>query len=104
MVVFNEEKQDEKLDALRREEEEKLAQVLSAKYKVNYIDLTTAGINSDALRVVNEVDARAHNVAVFDIIDKKIKIAVLAPENIQTKKLLALLTEKGYIPTIYMTS
>lgn len=104
MVVFNEEKQDEKLDALRREEEEKLAQVLSAKYKVNYIDLTTAGINSDALRVVNEVDARAHNVAVFDIVDKKIKIAVLAPENTQTKKLLAQLTEKGYIPTIYMTS
>jgi hypothetical protein len=48
MVVFDEEKQDKKVEQLRKEEEEHLAQVLSQKYKVQYADLTTVAINSDA--------------------------------------------------------
>jgi type IV pilus assembly protein PilB len=104
MVVFNEEKQQKKLDTLRREEEEKLAQILSAKYKINYIDLTTAGINSDALRILTEQEARDANIAIFDIVNKKIKIAVLAPENTKTNIVINQLKERGYIPTLYMAS
>lgn len=104
MVVFNEEKQQEQLDKLRRAEEENLAQTLSAKYKVQYIDLTSESVNSDALRVVTEEEGRKANLAVFDIVDKKIKVAVLAPENRATLQLLNDIKEKGYIPTLFMTS
>ncbi|MBX4198039.1 type II/IV secretion system protein [Candidatus Parcubacteria bacterium] len=104
MVVFNEEKQDEKVEALHKEEEENLARTLSKKYNVSYIDLTTAAINSDGLRSITEAEAREANLAVFDIVNKKLKVAVLAPNNEKTIKALTILKDKGYIPTVYMTS
>jgi len=104
MVVFDEEKQQKKLETLRKEEEEQLAQTLSVKYGINYIDLTTVGINSDALRVISEADARAAHMAVFDIVAKKIKVAVLSPKNEATLKVLGELEEKGFLPTLYMVS
>ncbi len=104
MVVFNEEKQDKQLDELRREEEEELARTLSHKYGTNYIDLTTVAINSDALRVVTEEKARDANLAVFDIIGKKLKVAVIAPEADKTIVILNDLKEKGYDTTLYMAS
>jgi hypothetical protein len=57
MAVFDEEKQIKKLNELRKDEEENLARVLSEKYGVNYIDLATVAVNSDALRVVPEAEA-----------------------------------------------
>jgi type IV pilus assembly protein PilB len=104
MVVFDEEKQDKRLEELHRQEEEELAQVLSAKFGVNYIDLTTSAINMEALRVVDEKTARAAKLAVFDIVAKKIKVAVLAPENPTTLKAIEDLRTKNFIPTVYMTS
>ncbi|MES2436426.1 MAG: ATPase, T2SS/T4P/T4SS family [Patescibacteria group bacterium] len=104
MVVFDEEKQDKKLEDLHRDEEEGLAKALSTRYGIHYIDLTTVAINSDALRVVKEEDARDATLAVFDIVGKKIKVAVLAPGNPKTEAILEDLKTKGYIPTLYMVS
>ncbi len=104
MVVFNEDAQDKKLGELRKSQEEDLAQAISAKLGISYIDLTTVAINSDALRVISEEEGRKTNTAVFDIVAKKIKMAVLAPESDATKELIASLEAKGYIPTIYVAS
>ncbi len=104
MAVFDDEKQKEKLMELRRREEEDLAQTMAGRYDIGYVDLTIAPINSDALRVVNQEEARAANLAVFDMIDRKIKIAVLSPSNPVTQTLIQSLEKKGYIPTVYMAS
>jgi type II secretory ATPase GspE/PulE/Tfp pilus assembly ATPase PilB-like protein len=104
MAVFDEEKQTKKLNELRKDEEENLARVLSEKYGVNYIDLATVAVNSDALRVVPEAEARETNVAVFDILGKKIKIAVLAPHSEKTIALINTLKDRGLIVTEYMAS
>lgn len=104
MVVFDEEKQNKRLDEIRKEEEEGLARTLSAKYDASYIDLTRVAINSDALRVVTEAEARDANLAVFDIIAKKIKVAVLAPKGEKTMKLIQSLKDKGYVVALYMVS
>jgi type IV pilus assembly protein PilB len=104
MVVFDEEKQDKRVQELHKQEEEELAQVLSAKFGVNYIDLTTAAVNLEALRVVDEKTAREGKLAVFDVVAKKIKVAVLAPENPETKKIIDGLRTRGFSPSIYMTS
>lgn len=104
MVVFDEEKQDKKLHELRKAQEESLAHSLARTFQVNYIDLTTAAINSDALRVITEDEGRAANVATFDIVGKKIKVGALAPESEATQKILQALKEKGYTPTLYMVS
>lgn len=104
MVVFNEEKEEKKFDELRKEEEENLARVLSAKFGVSYIDLTTVSVNMEALRVIDEPTARDAKMGVFDVVAKKIKVAVLAPESDKTIKVLEDLKSKGFIPTIYMAS
>jgi type IV pilus assembly protein PilB len=103
-VVFDEEKQDKQLGDLRKQEEENLAQILAQKYGVEYINLSTANVNSDALRVITEPEARAANLAAFDIVDKKIKVAVVAPENDKTMAALEVIKAKGYLPTLYLAS
>ncbi len=104
VIQFDDEKQNKRLDELHKDEEEELARTLSRKYGLNYIDLTTVAVNSDALRVVSEEEARASLVAVFDIVGKKIKVAVQAPQNDKTIKTLASFKEKGFIATVYMVS
>ncbi len=101
---FNEEKQLKSFEVLKKKEEEDLAQMLSTKYGVAYLDLSAVPINIDALRVIREEDARAAKVAVFNVIDKKIDVAVLAPESSETQEAVSKLKEAGYIPTIYMVS
>ncbi|MEK9177754.1 MAG: hypothetical protein AAB777_01385, partial [Patescibacteria group bacterium] len=57
-ITFDEDKQNRKLDELRRKEEEDLVQILSAKYGVGYVNLLGISINSDALRLIDEKTAR----------------------------------------------
>ena len=56
MTVFNEKKQDERLKELRLREEEQLAEMLSKKYNIEYVDLTSKAIDTDALRLVTEAE------------------------------------------------
>ena len=104
MVLLNEEGGNKKIDELRHEEEENLAKVLSQKYGVEYVDLATVSINSEALRVITQEEGRAAHAAIFDIVGKKLKVGVLAPENEKTIALIKSLKEKNYIPTVYMIS
>ena len=104
MVQFDEEKQNERVSALHKKEEEDLASTLSAYHGVPYLNLFTHPINIDALRVIKEVDARAADIAVFNITDKKIDVAVLSPVNEKTKEVIEDLGRRGYIPTIFMVS
>ena len=103
-VQFNEDKQEKRLEELKKREEEELASTLSAKYGISYLDLSVVPINIDALRVIKEADAREASMAVFNIIDKRIDIAVLAPENEKTVEVIEDLKKRNYIPTVYMVS
>ncbi len=104
MVTFDEDKQKERIKFLRNKEEEDLVSTLSQKYGVPYLDLTVHPINIDALRVIKEDEARANEIAIFNIIDKKVEVGVLSPENDRTKEIVNFLKERGYIPEIYMVS
>ena len=101
---FNEEKSLKKFSLLKKKEEEDLAQALSAKYGVGYLDLSVIPINIDALRAIKEADARAAQVAVFNIVDKKVDVGVLAPQGEKTLVVIENLKKGGYIPTLYMVS
>ena len=79
-MQFNETKQDERLHDLYAKEEEELAQMLAGKYNVEYIDLTSRSIDSDALRLIPEAVARAGDIAAFSKVNKTILIAMRAPE------------------------
>ena len=80
MTVFNEKKQDERLKELRLREEEQLAEMLSKKYNIEYVDLTSKAIDTDALRLITEAEARACEVAPFHKINKQLWVAMRAPE------------------------
>lgn len=104
MVQFDEEKQNKRVEALHKEEEENLANALSQKYGIPYLDLSTVAVNSEALRIITLEEAQAAQIGVFDVLEKKLKVATLAPENTQTKEAFDKLRERGYQLSLFMVS
>ncbi|MEK7107924.1 MAG: GspE/PulE family protein [Patescibacteria group bacterium] len=104
VIQFDEEKQQQKLDSMRHKEEEDLAQTLSAKYGVPYINLSGIAIATDALRLVDEKTARELKVAPFSLIGKKVAIGALSPTKDGISQLIQKLKDDGYEPTLYIVS
>ncbi len=104
MVTFEDAEQEKRVEFLKRREEEELAQMLSQKYGVEYIDLSLVAINTDALRIIPEATAREAEMVCFGQVGKRISVAVRAPENPKVKTEIQRLTEAGYTPTVYMAS
>lgn len=103
-IIFDEDKQNQKLRQMRLEEEERLMKMLSQKYDIPYIDLTSVSINTDALRLLDEEDARKGECAVFDIIGKKVSLALNNPNNTHIESLVDDLKRKGYTIVFYISS
>jgi len=103
-VKFNEDKQKQKVEELREQEEEGLAQMMSKKYGLPYVDLAVTPINIDALRVVREPEAREAGVASFNMVNKKISLAVLSPNSDKTIALVESLKGRGYVPVLFLVS
>lgn len=103
-IQFNESKQRQKLETLREEEEEGLAKIMSQKYALSYIDLGVNPINIDALRIIKEEDARAAQVAPFNIINKRVSLAIISPNDSKTIIIIENLKDRGYAPTLFMVS
>lgn len=93
MIKFNEDKQNAKLEEFRKKEEEDLAELLSGRYGIPYLSLATVPINTDALRLIPEAIARESKVAAFDVVGKKLKVAILSPNNEKTALHLKKLAE-----------
>lgn len=104
MPIFQEDKQNKKIQDIRKREEEDLARILSSKYGLGYADLSTISINTDALRILDEVKARELRVAIFDKLGRKIKVAVKSPSDFRVQELLKKLEETGYSVSAYMVS
>lgn len=96
MTQFNEVKQSERLEELRHKEEEQLAEVLSHKYGVEYVDLTSKSIDTDALRLVPEKDARDAEIAGFRKVNKRLFVAMRAPEREDSIRAIRNLERLGY--------
>ncbi len=103
-LVFDEDKQNQKIRQLRIEEEEQAMEMLSEKYGITHVDLTQIPINTDALRLIPEEESRQNVLAVFDIVGKKLSVAIHAPNNEATQESIKTLESKGYIPTLYLAS
>lgn len=101
---FDEKKQEERLEELHAKEEEQLAQMLSAKYGVDYSDLTSKAIDSDALRLITEALARAAEVAAFHKVGKQVWVAMRAPERPDSLTILKDLESRGFTVRRFMVS
>ncbi len=104
MPKFEEEKQNKKLDEIHQKEEEELARILSAKYGISYVDLTSVSVDTGALSLVPEPVARKALLAPFHLVGKKMYIAVHSPKNKETGFAIADIERQGYFVVLYMTS
>ncbi|HCY26194.1 TPA: hypothetical protein DIC38_00720 [Candidatus Nomurabacteria bacterium] len=105
MIYFDEEKQKREIDELRKQEEEDLVQILAeAKYGVTPVNLSGMPIEIDAIRSIDEKEARGLEVAPFKITDKDLDVGVRTPSKDTIDKLTKYFTDKGYIPHFYMAS
>ena len=104
MPTFDDSEQEIRLAELREREEEDLAQILSKKYGVSYIDLTMVSVNNNALGLIKEEEARRLEVAAFNKVGKVLSLAVRAPQKPEIKQLINRFTERGMKVEIYMVS
>jgi type IV pilus assembly protein PilB len=100
----DEELRDTRVAELRRTEEEDLAKILSKKYQLPYADLSRITIDTDGLKILEEDIARAAKIAIFDLIGKRVRVAVLAPGREDTKNVIKSLEDKGFIVEPFMVS
>ncbi len=103
-IHFNEDKQNQRLRMLLIDEEEKATQIMAEGLGIPYIDLTRIPINTDGLRLIPEAEARANHVAIFEIVGKKVSLAVKSPASPETEATIKTLTDRGYESLLYMAS
>jgi len=105
MVKFDEDKQNKRIDNLRKAEEEDLVAMLAeSKYGVGYVNLASMAIDNDAIRLFPETEARELGVGPYKLIGKKVGLAVRSPEAPGAIKAKELLETKGFEVTFAMAS
>jgi type IV pilus assembly protein PilB len=105
MVIFDEAKQKKQLQELRSKEEEDLVGILSSKYGIPYIDLSTVKINSAAILKIKEEEAREASLGIFDIKKgNQLNVAIFSPNDDKTRATLQRLEENGYKINLFMAS
>lgn len=88
MPQLDDREQLKKIKDIRTEEEEVFVQKMASKFGLQYIDLGVVSIETDALSVLPEAEARDALIAPFHIQDKKLDIAVKSPNYPKTKEVL----------------
>ncbi len=89
---------------IRREAEEKDAQRRAEKAGLNYLNLTTAPVQVDALKLVNEEEARRLKVAPFQFKEKTLALAAAEPDAAGIQKLVKKLSGEGITAKLFVVS
>lgn len=104
MKQFDDTYDSEKIDELRKKEEEHLIQTLSAQYGIPYVDLRGITLNPVAIQKIPEQTAREAHCIAFELQNKRLSVAIRNPNNPQTKGVLAQLEQSGLVLNVFMTS
>ncbi len=105
MIKFDEDRQNKRLDTLRKSEEENLVSMLAdTKYGIPYINLAALTIDNDAIRLLTEDEARAYDVGPYKLVGKKLSLAVRSPVADGALKAKESLESKGFEVTFVMAS
>jgi type IV pilus assembly protein PilB len=99
-----EEKRDKKLAELYSHEAEELAEVMSNRYQLPYVDLSKTAINTDAIRLIPLLEAKTANAAAFRIVGRTVSLAILSPGNVKVNEIKADLEQKNFTVSLYITS
>ncbi|NTV22640.1 MAG: type II/IV secretion system protein [Candidatus Yonathbacteria bacterium] len=104
MTTFQDPKQDERFRELQKKEQEDLVVMLAERHGFPHTRLSTATINTDALRLIPEAEARKANVAPFALIGKRVKVGATSPTSPETLAIVDDLSRRGYEPEVVMIS
>ena len=104
MPQFDDTFSGERLDEIRRKEEEHLIKALAVQSGFEYIDLRGITINPTALFLMSEEDARKGEVVPFETIRMRVSVAVRNPNKEETRLAIEALQSRGYTVTVFMTS
>ena len=103
-VTFNEDRQERRLKELHSKEAEDLAAFLAGRHRLPQLHSSKFSINTDALRLIPELEARAAMTAAFNITGKTVSVVVHSPQNPAAQKIMAELKDKGLAVTPYLGS
>lgn len=104
MPLFDDTKVSEKLEELKRHEEESLMRALAQKYGHSYVNLLGMTINTEALRLVSEAQAVKAEIAIFERAGQRISVAMRNPNKPETKALLLALSGQHFTITNHIAS
>jgi type IV pilus assembly protein PilB len=104
MPQFDDTFSEEKMDEIRRKEEEHLLSALAVQNGYEYIDLRGITINPTALFLITEDQARRGEIVPFETIRKRVSVAVRNPDKPETKAALEAFGAQGYTVTVFMSS
>lgn len=95
---------DEKLQKLWRQSQERQVQAQAARGHYGYLDLTSLGIETDALKLIPEERARALNVASFQFRNNIVALAVGDMGNPKVQMLIDEFARRGIVARPFLVS
>ena len=104
MATYHEDEQNKLIGDLRVQEEESLTQSTADQIGIPYQDLTGLTINTDALRLISEDQAKKGEMAAYSMVGKKLDVAVKSPTNETAVAELSRLEGLGYETRLSMVS
>lgn len=97
-------KREEKLKALWQESKEREAQRLAEKYNFLYIDLKKTPIETGALSLIEEEEAKEAQLAIFQKVGKNLKVAIVDPFSKKAIEIIENLKKKNFNVSVYIVT
>ena len=97
-------KLQEQLLKIRHLAEEREAQRKAERVRLNYLDVSTAPVKVDVLRLIPEERARRVRVAAFELKKPQLALAVYDPENPETQKIIKEFEAQSFEVKIFVSS
>ena len=104
MLHLNDDRDNKQFAQMREKEAEALAQILSERYNLPYVDLSRVTVDNTAIRIISEEVAREAKAVIFAINQHKVDIAVQTPNNPKLASVLEEISRQGITPTMYIAS
>lgn len=104
MIPFKDLTQARTVQDLYKEEEEALVEMLSDKYGLPYVDLSTTAPEPDALKLIKEDVAKEAQMVAFKMIGHKVYIAILTPNNKVAEDTISSLETRGMEIFLFLCS
>lgn len=104
MSHFNDGNDSKQFAAMREKEAEALAQILSERYDLPYVDLSRVIVDNNAIRIIPEASSRDAKIVVFGINQHQVSVAVQTPNNPKVANILEEIKRQGYTPNLYIAS